>query len=359
MIRGRVRLVTALGFLSLCLTPALLLRRTSVSAAARHIVISEIQVSGDTANDEFVELYNPTGQSQNLTGWRLRKVSGSSGINLVADMSGTIPAYGFYLIAHPGYDGLPAADLLYTATSSGITSSSTVYLYSDEGVTLVDKVGIGTASDFEGSPAATPSANGSIERKANGASTLDSMQTGGADELSGNGEDSDNNGNDFVLRAGSQPQNSYSIPEQPTAPATPTPEPEPTVTPTLQPTPEPTATPEPTISPTPFPTPTPEPSPSPVPSVTPTPEPTVSPVSTPTPEPSPAPTSTPVPTPTPEPTIIPTPTPTDSPPPVPTPMLIGRFDLRYGTLTCSVIFRPHRFRSFLMYLPRIVCIREE
>jgi hypothetical protein len=36
---------------------------------------------------------------------------------------------------------------------------------------------------------------------------------GGADEFNGNGYDTDNNANDFILRDTPQPQNSSSIPE--------------------------------------------------------------------------------------------------------------------------------------------------
>ena len=51
---------------------SLLFRATNVfSATASHVVISEIQIAGGNSNDEFVELYNPTNASVNLTGWRL------------------------------------------------------------------------------------------------------------------------------------------------------------------------------------------------------------------------------------------------------------------------------------------------
>ena len=48
----------------------ILLTKTSVADVANHIVISEIQV-GQTghANNEFVELYNPTNSPVDLTGW--------------------------------------------------------------------------------------------------------------------------------------------------------------------------------------------------------------------------------------------------------------------------------------------------
>src|SRR3990170_744141 len=93
-------LIAAAVFSALLIGPRLTGRALSV---ASHIVISEIQVGGSVANDEFVELYNPTGDAVDLTGWRLRK-EGPSPLNLVLSMSGVIAPHGYFLIAHPAYD---------------------------------------------------------------------------------------------------------------------------------------------------------------------------------------------------------------------------------------------------------------
>jgi hypothetical protein len=250
-----------------------------------HVVISEIQIFGDggsPANDEFVELFNPTDSPVTMSGWRLRrKNSSGTEANLVAVLNGTIPAHAYYLIADgAGYNGTITPDSVYSAVSYEMTNNYTVLLYSDAGATLVDKVGFGTAVDYESSPfASNPPANGSLERISN--------------------IDTDNNSLDFRLRTTADPENSGFV--EPTT--IPTPTPEPTTTPTETPLPPatPTPTPEPTVEPTATPTPT----------ETPTPVPTETP--SPTPEETPTPVPTETPTPTPEPTIEPTPIPTRRP----------------------------------------------
>ena len=335
------------------------------SDTADYIVISEVQIGGGTADDEFVELYNPTSTSVNLSGWRLtRKTSGGTQSNLVASISGNIASHGYFLIAHPDYDGSVAEDLVYSATSSAMAANNTVLLYSDAEVTLVDKVGMGTATDVETTATLNPSTDGSAERKAHSSSTSESMGSGGADETHGNGEDTNNNLNDFVTRTTSDPQNSLSTTETPpaetpTATLTPTE----TTTPTTEPTPtsEPTATLTPTLEPTS----TEEPSPTLTPTIEPTVTESLTPTLTPTLEPSPTvePTVTETVTPTeePSPTSEPTPTvvvtPTLSPTPTPIEMVIGTFNFPGSKTVCTIQFRVVRFFFSFIFIPKINCHR--
>lgn len=264
-----------------------------VLSVATHIVISEVQVAGGVTTDEFIELYNPTDSDLSLDSWRMgRKTSSGADANdLVATISGTIPAHGFFLLASENYDGATLADQTYATASGSLATNNTVLLF-DSTDSLVDKLGMGTASDNEASSSANPATGASRERKALSTSTSGSMGIGGGDEFLGNGEDSDNNLADFVTRAIPQPQNSDSAVEPEIVP-TPTPSPTPTVEPTLTPTPTPTftPTPTPTATPTPTPTPTLEPTATPTPTL----EPTSTPTSTPTPTVSVAPTPTPTP----------------------------------------------------------------
>lgn len=250
------------------------------SALAEHIVISEVQISGVTTNDEFVELYNPTASDQDLTGWRLaRKTSGTSSANLVTNLSGSIPAHGYFLITPPtGYTGAIPADLVYSPAGTRISADNTVYLYGSDSATLVDKVAIGDgATDGEGNPAPLPEAGQSIERKARTSSTSESMESGDANQ--GNGEDTDSNSDDFILKSVSGPQDSTSSAEilsvspspSSSESASPPAEPseEPSASPSASPSTEPSESPSPSASASA--TPTPSASPSTAPSASPSP----------------------------------------------------------------------------------------
>jgi len=177
-----------------------------------HIVISEVQFAGATTIDEFVELYNPTDNAINLGGYRLsRKTSSGNKYNLLTSFAEVeMPAHSYYLITHPsGYEGRVAADAVYS-TSQSIAANNTIILYSDAGQNVIDKVGAGTASDFERAVYPNnPAANQGLERKANANASSTSMISG-IDQWQGNGYDSDDNSQDFVVRNTPDPQNSSS-----------------------------------------------------------------------------------------------------------------------------------------------------
>jgi predicted extracellular nuclease len=169
---------------------------------ADHVVISEVQISGATAKDEFVELYNPTNAPVSLNGWYLTKktASGSTERNLLAGFPATsIPAHGFFLITHQSnYTGSVVADATYNTTNS-TAADNTVILYSDNKITVVDKVGFGAAMDNETlSYPGNPGDNKSLQRKINA-----TIKEGGY----GPAWDTGNNSADFFIQT-SNPRNS-------------------------------------------------------------------------------------------------------------------------------------------------------
>ena len=223
---GRIlHVVLLIGFFSI-----------SYHSFAQSLVISEVYGgggnSGATLKNDFIELYNPTNSSIDVTGWSVQYNSATgSAAWQVTTLSGSIAPKGFYLIQQAvgtgGTINLPTPDATGILAMSGtngkvaLCNTNTALTGANpSGGALVDLVGYGTANGFEGA-AATPALTNttSVERKANAAATSTSMITGGADEFLGNGYDSQNNSADFITRT-PEPQNSASPKEPATADAT-------------------------------------------------------------------------------------------------------------------------------------------
>jgi hypothetical protein len=299
---------------------------TKLFATNDHVMISEIQIAGDTpshsADDEFVELYNPTSNSINMNNWRLSRInSGGTPSILVSNINDNISPFGFYLITNPYYNGAVSSDKTYSNSTNGITNNDTIIIFSDAGSTVVDKVGLGVSFDKETISCQNPPSNGSVVRA--------------------NLQDTDNNSVDFSILTISDPQNSASVSVTPTPTVTITP----TETPILTNTPTPTLTPTPTITVTPTPTSTPTPT------ITLTPTPTETIVVTLTP--------TITITPTPIITLSPTepPIPTDTPTIIPTPTLYNIRVIYFpnGRLTCGFQYYTLNFGWFTLKIPRFTC----
>ncbi len=195
----------------------------TAQAKAEHLVISEIQVAGaGGANDEWIELSNPTEQAVDVSGWSIQN-RGSAAENYQIkkfETGDVVPAKGFFLIAkRSGYIGSVEADADYTFSMSG--NGGTVFFVGDQNEliasgpfeTVVDRLAYGEGEYLfpevaEFTPA--PLSGQSLERKANKNSTAESL-SGGADKQQGNAFDTDNNSQDFVLQAKPDPQNSVSM----------------------------------------------------------------------------------------------------------------------------------------------------
>lgn len=176
-----------------------------------HIVIAEILIEGSAAKDEYVELYNPGQADVNLENWKLVKATASGNeSNLVgAFPSVIIPAHGSLLICAPEAAMCTGrVDVTYT-TSNSLAINNSVILKNANGV-VIDRVGWGEATIREGTAAANPTENQSLERKPGGEG--------------GNGQDTDDNAADFQLTP-PNPQNRNTAVRPPltgpTTPATP------------------------------------------------------------------------------------------------------------------------------------------
>jgi phosphatidylserine/phosphatidylglycerophosphate/cardiolipin synthase-like enzyme len=199
---------------------------------ANHVVISEVYGgggnSGATLKNDFIELYNPTTSPISINGWSVQYASatGSWSASNITPLTGTIAPHGFFLIQEAqgtgGSINLPTPDAqgsIAMGASSGKVAlvNSTTAITGKGDPSVIDFVGYGAANEFEGSTSGTSvlSNTKSAERKASSTSTNTTMESGGSEELAGNGYDSNNNAADFIIRT-PQPQNSAS----PTEPKT-------------------------------------------------------------------------------------------------------------------------------------------
>jgi hypothetical protein len=176
--------------------------------AATSIVISEFRTRGPGgANDEFVELYNPTGASIDISNW---EIWGSNGNNppstssRLVILSGTILFSGqHYLIANSNGYNNPSVPANQTY-GSGITDNGGIALTMPSGTPIVDQVGMSNNSAYKEGAILSPlsgTSDQSYERKLGG--------------LSDNCQDTNDNFSDFILHDGtvgntSNPQNSSS-----------------------------------------------------------------------------------------------------------------------------------------------------
>jgi hypothetical protein len=219
---------------------------TPTPSAPKHVVISEFRTIGPLgANDEFFELYNPTGTIVNIGNWYISKSSGcgTSVSTLVYIYYGTIlqPGQHYLIAAYASYSSITNADQRF---SPGIADNGGLALINSSG-SLIDQVGMCNETYYhEGKPlpalpvaplAGTPTpypgtSDQSYERKPGGNTSC---------------YDTGDNFNDFILISPANPQNqsSGSVLCAGVSLTSPTPSPTVTITPTRTPTRAPTAIP--------------------------------------------------------------------------------------------------------------------
>ncbi len=170
-------------------------------AIPSNVVISEFRTRGaNGADDEFIEIFNPTGSAINLNNWLLRKSSGC-GTTLadIATINTSLAPGQHYLVANgTGYTG--TADQTYTTTLSDDGGIALI----NNASTIIDQVGMCNGTTYKEGTNLTQlsaTANQSYERKFAG-------------EVR-NCNDTNNNVADFVLNASSSNPQSSSSPAVP------------------------------------------------------------------------------------------------------------------------------------------------
>jgi predicted extracellular nuclease len=144
-----------------------------VEAASTNVVISEVYGGGSNTDanykNDFIELFNLGTTLVDLSGWSVQYASATGTTWSKTNLTGNIPAGGYYLIQGAGTDinllPLPTPDVIGTLNLSG--TSGKVALLNNQttlpttGVTstysgIIDFVGFGSANLFEGNgPTAT------------------------------------------------------------------------------------------------------------------------------------------------------------------------------------------------------------
>ncbi len=173
---------------------------SSQVVALDHVVISQVlyNPNGSDTDREAVELFNPTNNSINITGWTLRTES--------YDVDATIPhaimkPHSYYLISDSGWEthknlDWPSSD--YEESISLSNADAGVALF-DAGNNTVDAVGWGNPADikqslFEGDPAVVVSDGQSLIRT----------------KINGSFIDTNNNSNDFYAGSPELHNSNYS-----------------------------------------------------------------------------------------------------------------------------------------------------
>jgi Ca2+-binding RTX toxin-like protein len=202
----------AIRALTLALTTAALVAPTAVAPPAARanpagtgVVINEVYTMGAAFGEPraFVELFNPTHRSIDLTDWHLQTFwragdSGPPSANSQAVLTGSIAPYSYYLVEAANLFGsaLPTPDFQAPTLNLFRDGSTVVFLSGFEGggdFDVIDRLGYGPSPwSFEGASSANGATNARFSRGACGS-------------------DTDNNGADFTEGGTATPKNSSTV----------------------------------------------------------------------------------------------------------------------------------------------------
>lgn len=162
-------------------------RLTTFSATNPQVVISQVYGgggnSGATLRSDFIELHNRGNTAVSVAGWSVQYASATGSTWNKTDLTGSIPAGGYYLIKQADGSNTLASALPTPDASGSITMSATtgkVVLVSNTtqqtgscpiGVSIIDRVGFGSTANCVsgwGANTAAPSNTNAVLRKDGG-----------------------------------------------------------------------------------------------------------------------------------------------------------------------------------------------
>jgi len=78
------------------------------SSSLDHLIITEVQVAGESDSDEFVEIFNPTNEDIDLKGWKLYKLTkiNTTTEHILVNFTGEIGSQKYLLLAHQNYSNI-------------------------------------------------------------------------------------------------------------------------------------------------------------------------------------------------------------------------------------------------------------
>ncbi len=223
-------------------TPAPLPTSTNPSSTKdiiglKYLKISEIFLGSSSTNEQFIEFYNSSSGTIDLSNFSLQYLGGSKRsktfhkIGSKTKPFGKISPYGFYLIASTSTIFGKKADFIFPSSfhlskiSTGGTialMATTSLLSSTSSLTkssiLADKFAYGSGNVYPEEKSALIIQGSSFERKASSTSKEDNYYSW---QFLGNGFDSNNNHLDFIRQNNPNPQNTKSLPEPRLAPKKP------------------------------------------------------------------------------------------------------------------------------------------
>ncbi|RLC43834.1 MAG: hypothetical protein DRH70_09520, partial [Candidatus Coatesbacteria bacterium] len=140
----------------------------SVSVSSSRVIITEVQIEGNKSSDDFVELYNPSTNSVDISGFQLKKKtsSGKEYSIRVFPQASVIPAQEYFLWTNSDYASSSGIDADATSSQTLAEDNSIVLLDKDKNI--LDALAWGSSTDpfVEGGPfSQNPGQNQNLARK--------------------------------------------------------------------------------------------------------------------------------------------------------------------------------------------------